>query len=376
MVYNDIKHVLGHFRFEGVYLSAEEIQSGNINNTYHLSYKTREGKTTQYVLQRINNYAFKHPEQVMSNIVRVTNHLRANCAQLGLPPERSTLTVIETDQGKNMYVDGRGSCWRAYHFIDQARAYDRVEKPEHFYEAGVAFGAFQRLLADFPADEIYETIPDFHNTRKRFYTFVASVAEDRAGRVKDLEPEIDFFFERRKRMSKIVGMIEQGILPLRVTHNDTKINNVLIDTNTDKALCPIDLDTVMPGSVLYDYGDAIRFGASTAAEDEPDTEKIHLDMELFELFTKGFVSRTKGFLTIAEMENLPLGIEVMTCELAMRFLTDYMDGDLYFKVRSPEHNLIRARAQMKLLTDIESKRGAIQQTVDQFIAREVSAAES
>ena len=360
MIYNEIKHVLNHFSFVGRFESVEEMLSGNINNTFHLWYRTPDGRQIQYVLQQINSYAFKQPELVMSNAVRVTDHLRANAEQRGLPVERSTLTYVPCDNGEFMYRDSENRYWRAYNFIDNAKAYNRVEKPEQFYEAGAAFGEFQRLLSDFPVDELYETIPYFHDTRRRFYAFVASVAEDKAGRVKQLEPEIDFLFERRKRMYSIVQMIEDGALPLRVTHNDTKINNVLIDTKTGKGICVIDLDTVMPGSVLYDYGDAIRFGASTAEEDEPDTEKIALDMNLFEYFTRGFVSRAKAFLTLEELESLPLGAEVMTCELAMRFLTDYIDGDLYFKIKAPDHNLVRARAQMKLLTDMESKRDQMQ----------------
>ena len=222
-------------------------------------------------------------------------------------------------------------------------------------EAGRAFGCFQRMLSDFPAEELYETIPDFHNTRKRFYDFVASVAADRAGRVKEIEREIDFFFDRRKMMTQIIDLIEAGKLPLRVTHNDTKFNNVMLDRETGEGLCVIDLDTVMAGSPLYDYGDAIRFGASTAVEDEPDLSKVEVDMELFRAFTKGFVSEVRSTLTPLELELLPVGAKIMTCEIAMRFLMDYIDGDLYFKVAYPEHNLVRARAQMKLLESMEEK---------------------
>lgn len=355
MVYNDIKHVLKQFYFVGRFSEAEELLSGNINNTYHLLYIQSDGGMKEYILQQINTYAFKKPEEVMSNVHRVTEHIERTVKRAGKDPSRRVLRLVRAKCGGWMYKDNENRCWRAYDYIDHARAYDHPERPEHFREAGRAFGEFQRMLFDFPAEELYETIPNFHNTRKRFYDFVAAVAEDKGGRVRFLEKEIDFFFDRRKMMSQIVEMIERGEIPLRVTHNDTKMNNVMLDVESGRALCVIDLDTVMAGSVLYDYGDAVRFGASTAAEDEADTSKIALDMELFSAFTRGFISQVRGSLTENEMKMLPLGVKVMTCELAMRFLTDYIDGDLYFKVRSPEHNLIRARAQMKLLEDVEKK---------------------
>ena len=367
MVYDEIKHVLAQFQFEGAFEGADELCSGNINNTYRLNYRLPDGGARAYILQQINTYAFKKPEEVMSNVQRVTRHLERAVRAEGDSPERRVLRLISTGDGGCMYRDAQQRCWRAYDFISGAVAYDRAERPEHFMEAGRAFGKFQRMLFDFPAEELYETIPNFHNTRKRFYDFVAAVAADRAGRVKDLEREIDFFFDRRKMMSQAVEMIERGELPLRVTHNDTKMNNVMLDAASGEGLCVIDLDTVMPGSVLYDYGDAVRFGASTAAEDEPDTSKIALDMELFKAFTRGFVPEVKGALTATELRLLPLGIKLMTCELAMRFLTDYIDGDLYFKVRSPEHNLVRARAQMKLLEDVEAKYGALCKFMDDMM---------
>jgi len=367
VVYNDIKHVLKQFCFEGEFARVEEMHSGNINNTYHLIYKLPDGGRNEYILQQINTYAFKKPEEVMSNVYRVTDHLTRAYQRQGGDPTRRVLQLIETRARGWMYRDDRDRCWRAYHFIGDAVAYDRPESARHFMEAGRAFGNFQKMLFDFPAEELYDTIPDFHNTRKRFYAFVAAVAEDKGGRVRKLEKEIDFFFDRRKMMSQIVEMIERGEIPLRVTHNDTKMNNVMLDANTGKGLCVIDLDTVMAGSVLYDYGDAIRFGASTAAEDEEDLGKIALDLDLFRAFTEGFVSQINGSLTDNEMRMLPLGIKVITCELAMRFLTDYIDGDLYFKVRSPEHNLIRARAQMKLLEDIEEKYDEMCAYIEQMI---------
>ncbi len=366
MIYNLIKHVLPVFRFEGEYQNVTELQSGNINNTYHLEYRDGD-QPRHYTLQRINGYVFKRPDVVTANIDRVTNHVKQSLCRDGIDPDRKVLELIPTKQDELIFLDSDGDYWRVYRFIENATAYDAVEKPEHFYEAGRAFGEFQRRLIDFPAAEVVDTIPNFHNTTKRFCTFVESATEDKAGRADDLEEEIEFFFQRRRMMNEIVKRLKTGELPLRVTHNDTKINNVMIDDATDKALCVIDLDTVMTGSVLYDFGDAIRFGASTAAEDEPDTSKIQLDMEKFKLFTQGFVEETNGFLTKGELKLLPLGVKVLTCELAMRFLTDYIDGDLYFKVKSPRHNLVRAHAQMQLLRDVEAKYDEMQSFIDDLI---------
>lgn len=362
MVYNSIKHVSKCFRFEGEYLRAEEILSGNVNNTYRLTYSSADGGR-QYILQQINGYAFRHPEAIMRNIEQVTGHLRRKMLESGISPERRILNFIPVADGTMLHRDEYGNAWRAYRYIDRAFAYDRVEKPEHFFEAGRAFGEFQRLLSDFPAERLSHTIPNFHNTPRRFFDFVRAVSEDRAGRVRLLEREIDFFFDRRKMMGEIMRAVDAGELPVRATHNDTKINNVLIDQESEQAICVIDLDTVMPGSVLFDYGDAVRYGASRADEDEEDLSKIELDMELFSRFTEGFIGQVNGFLTRRELELLPLGIRVITCELAMRFLTDYIDGDLYFKVKSPEHNLVRARAQMRLLEDVERKYDEILRTV-------------
>lgn len=367
MVYNDIKFILPHFCFAGKYADGTELTSGNINNTYMLTF-VDNGEKHFYTLQHINKYVFKNPYDVISNIEKVTSHIANAYEALGEDPARHVLNLVPLREGGYLYKDAEGNFWRAYNYITGATAYDAPQKDAHIYETGRAFGEFQKLLYNFPADVLHDTIPDFHNTTRRFYTFVASVAADRAGRVRYLEDEIEFMFDHRKLMNRIVSKLENGALPLRVTHNDTKINNILIDDNTDKAICVIDLDTVMPGSALYDYGDAIRFCASTAAEDEPDTSKISIDMHAFRLFTEGFLSETNGFLAPDEIRSLPLGVLVITCELAMRFLTDYIDGDVYFKVHSPDHNLIRARAQMALLSDMEKKYDEMCRIIEEFIA--------
>jgi Ser/Thr protein kinase RdoA (MazF antagonist) len=367
MLYNDIKQAIRQFNFEGKYHSAEELRSGNINSTYRLTFVKSDGTRQDYILQRINTVVFKDPYGVMENITNVIDHIDKKLSEAGEDTARRLLHFVSTKSGSYLYRDTAGSFWRAYVFVDGVTAYNSIEDPNLFYEAGRGFGEFQKNLFDFPAEVLHETIPDFHNTKRRFYTFVAAIAEDKAGRVHELEDEIDFLFDRRKMMSEIVDKIDSGILPMRVTHNDTKLNNVLIDNRTGKAACVIDLDTVMPGSSLYDYGDAIRFGASTAAEDEPDLSKITVNMELFRLFTKGFVEEIANALTKEEIHYLPLGAKVMTCELALRFLTDYINGDEYFKINSPDHNLIRARAQMKLLTEIEAKYDEMVEYVDSLI---------
>lgn len=367
MLYNDIKQAIRQFNFEGKYFSAEELRSGNINSTYRLIYEKNDGTRHSYILQKINSQVFKNPHDVMENITNVLRHIDSKLHDKGEDTARRLLHFVKTHDGSYIYMDAANCYWRAYIFVDGVTAYNSIENSDLFYEAGRGFGEFQKNLSDFPAGILHETIPDFHNTKRRFYAFVAAIAEDRAGRVREIEPEIDFLFDRRKMMGEIVEKIEAGIIPVRVTHNDTKLNNVLIDDVSGKAVCVIDLDTVMPGSTLYDYGDAIRFGASTAAEDEPDLSKITISMELFKLFTKGFVEEIASVLTKEEIAYLPLGAKVMTCELALRFLTDYINGDEYFKINSPDHNLIRARAQMKLLTEIEAKYDEMLEYVASFI---------
>lgn len=366
MTYNAIKHVLPHFAFHGTYVDAREITSGNVNNTYLLTY--REGDQEYlYTLQHINTYVFKNPREVMSNIATVTNHLRNNMIRHSEDPSRRVLEIVRTQDGQHMYEADEDEVWRAYLYINDASALDMVETVEQMEEVGRGFGAFQRNLCDFEAENLFVPIPDFHNTTKRFYAFVRAVDQNRGGRLHKVQDEVECMFEHRRKMGEIIKLLDAGVIPLRVTHNDTKSNNVLLDNRTGKSLCVIDLDTVMPGSVLYDYGDAVRFGASTAAEDEADTRRIALDMDKTAAFTRGFVSEANGFLSQEELSRLPLGIQVITCELAMRFLTDYIDGDLYFKVNTPEHNLTRARAQIALLTDVERKEKELYEMVSHLV---------
>jgi len=361
MLSDTVLQVCGQFRFEGTLSAAEELRSGNINTTYHLTYQAPNG-AQQYILQRINTYVFKNPLGMMQNISRVTDHLRHALAAQGVDPRRRVLEIILTRAGDLLLTGSDGSSWRAYRYIDNAVAYDQVGAPL-FYQVGRGFGQFQRLLADYPADQLFESIPSFHQNARRFDQLMRAVQEDRAGRAKGVRREIAFVLDRREMLCSVALLAEQGVLPLRVTHNDTKSNNVMLDRISGEPLCVIDLDTVMPGSVLYDYGDAIRFGGSTAAEDEPDTAKIALDLDKTRAFTQGFLEETGASLTREELDRLPLGIKIMTGEMVMRFLADYLNGDVYFKTDYPEHNLVRTRAQMALLEDVERKEDLLRQMI-------------
>ncbi len=362
------ENILSAFEFSGRYIGAEELKSGNINTTYALSFGQKDGSMRRYVVQRINTDVFKDPHSLMKNIELVTEHIAA----AGVDDARRLLKYVKCRQGGKLYRDAEGKYWRACQYIEGATAYDLIEQPRHFYEAGRGFGEFQRLLCDFSAEKLTATIPDFHNTVKRLEAFERAVEQDAAGRVSEVGREIDFVRSKGELAGKIIELTEAGILPLRVTHNDTKLNNVMIDNDSGEAICVIDLDTVMSGSLLYDYGDAIRFGACTAAEDEPDVSKIDVDMQLFRLFTDGFVSKISDRVTTEEIRELPLGVTVMTYESAIRFLTDYINGDTYFKIKYPEHNLVRARAQIKLLDAIEAHIDEMREYVCGFLTQKTS----
>ena len=342
-------------------VNVEAYGNGHINDTYIADSEPK------YILQRINHAIFKEPDKVMSNIVGVTEFLRKKIIDAGGDPDRETLTVIRTKDGASYYKTEDGNYFRMYNYVENAVSYEAVESPEQFFEAARAFGKFQNMLADYPADKLYETIPFFHDTRKRFGDFEKAVAEDKAGRAVSVQKEIDFVLARKADASVVVDAIADGRVPLRVTHNDTKLNNVMLDAESGKGVCVIDLDTVMPGSLLYDYGDALRFGASSGAEDEVDLDKIYFDLELFEAFTKGFLFEVGDKLTSAEKELLPFAAKLLTYECGMRFLGDYLNGDTYFKIHREHHNLDRARTQFKLVADIEDKLDEMKKIVDKYV---------
>ena len=359
------QEIIENFQFEGTYTEGIPYGSGHINDTFRLTFQTEE-KTKRYILQRMNKSIFLKPEELMENIVGVTSWLKKKIIENGGEPERETLNLVPTKDGKAFYVDCDGEYWRAYLFIEGATTYDQVEKKEDFYQSAVAFGHFQGLLADYPAETLHETIVDFHNTVDRFAKFKKAVEEDVCGRAKDVQKEIQFVLDREKLAHVLCDMLAEKKIPLRVTHNDTKLNNIMIDDVTGKAICVIDLDTVMPGLAVNDFGDSIRFGASTGAEDEKDLSKVSCDLELFELYTKGFIEGCQGSLTDAELDMLPMGAMTMTFECGMRFLTDYLEGDHYFKVHREGHNLDRCRTQIKLVKDMEEKEEKMKEIVKKY----------
>ena len=320
-----------------------------------LEFECGERERAKIILQRMNRAVFEKPVELMENITGVTSHLRRKIVENGGDPERETLNVMQAEDGKPYYKDSLGDYWRSYKFITDATSYDKVEKSEHFYQSAVAFGNFQRLLADYPAETLHETIKGFHDTKARFRVFKETVEKDIAGRADSVKDEIQFVLDREDTANYFSGLLSRGEVPVRVTHNDTKLNNIMIDNRTGKGICVIDLDTVMPGLAVNDFGDSIRFGASTAAEDETDLSKVSCSMELFELYAKGYIEGCGGKLTEKEIELMPMGAKVMTFECGMRFLTDYLQGDTYFKIHREHHNLDRARTQFKLVEDMERK---------------------
>ncbi len=362
-----IEEAVQQFALEGTVETYEPYGSGHINDTYRVTCRLEDGSTKYYILQRMNKEIFTKPVELMENVVNVTSYLRKIIIEKGGNPERETLNIILTKDGKNFYVDSIGEYWRVYVFIEDAFSYDAVEKPEDFYASALAFGDFQSLLADYPAETLHETIEGFHDTKKRFARFKEVLAADVMGRAASVQEEIQFVLDHEETANILGDLQAAGELPLRVTHNDTKLNNIMIDKATGKGLCVIDLDTVMPGLAINDFGDSIRFGASTAAEDEIDLDKVTCSMDLFDIYTKGFIEGCKGSLTAKEIEMLPMGAKVMTYECGMRFLTDYLEGDVYFKIHRENHNLDRARTQFKLVADMEAKWETMKEIVAKYV---------
>lgn len=366
-MFTNVESAAKAFRVEGILQSKEVYGNGHINDTYLLVYTLMSGEKKRFILQKINTSIFRKPEELMENIQQITSYLGKCIEEEGGDSEQGTLHVIRTKDGKNYYQDQSGACWRMYNFIEDAVCYDRVRTPEDFYESAVAIGNFQSRLSKFPAEKLHETIPEFHNTKVRFEKFCDVVKEDPMGRASEVKEEIQFVLERRDLAEVLENMQSTGELPLRVTHNDTKLNNIMLDKETGKAVCVIDLDTVMPGLAVNDFGDSIRFGASTASEDETDLSKVSCSMKLYEAYVKGFVEGCGGRLTQNEMKSLPLGAKVMTFECGMRFLTDYLEGDIYFRTHREKQNLDRCRTQFKLVEDMEQKWDIMNQIIDKYL---------
>lgn len=328
---------------------------GHINETYAVYMPTDKGEEFAYILQRVNNNVFKDPAGVMENIFGVTEYLRNVVREEGGDPDRETLSCIKTKNGCTYFEDSEGQPWRSYHYIQNSVCYQLVENPEQFYQSGASFGHFLKQLGSYPAASLKETIPNFHNTVNRFENFQIALKRDIKNRAVTCKPEIQFVLDRKEDCKVLVEQQENGTLPIRVTHNDTKLNNILFDADTGKGLCIIDLDTIMPGLAANDFGDSIRFGAATAEEDEKDLNKMHFDISLYELYTKGYLEETRDVLTPEEAVSLAWGARLMTLECGMRFLTDYLQGDTYFKTAYPEHNLVRARTQFRLVEEMEQQ---------------------
>ena len=361
-----IDEAIGQFRYEGVLIDERPYGSGHINDTYLLTFEIAEMGTIKVILQRMNKNIFTKPIELMENILNVTSYLRKKIIENGGNPDRETLNVIRTVDNMPYFVDSEGEYWRSYKFITDATSYDQVESPEDFYQSAGDFGNFQRLLAEYPAETLHETIEGFHDTKARFQVFKKAVEDDVCGRAASVQKEIQFVLEHEHLANVFADLLEKKEIPLRVTHNDTKLNNIMIDNKTRKGICVIDLDTVMPGLAMNDFGDSIRFGASTATEDEQDLSKVSCDMELFDLYAKGFIEGCGGKLTEKEIDLMPTGAMVMTFECGMRFLTDYLQGDTYFKIHRENHNLDRCRTQFKLVKDMEAKWDTMREIIDKY----------
>jgi hypothetical protein len=352
MEYN-LKEIFECFSSKGTFLKGETYGSGHIHDTFLV--ETLEKEIDNYILQRLNNRIFKNIPQLQNNIERVTVHLKNKLLKVpGADIKRECLSLVPALDGKSWITDRDGNFWRMYIFISNHRSYDIVDSPDKAYQGGKAIGRFQAMLADMEGGPLFETIPWFHDIGKRLESFNKKIAEDPANRVKNVSKEIDLVLRRSEEMKIILKLGSEGKIPLRITHNDTKFNNILLDVN-DKALCIIDLDTVMPGYIHYDFGDAIRTSSNIAAEDEKDLTKVKMDITLFEAYARGYLKETRDTLNNVEKEHLAFAPRLITYTIAVRFLTDYIDGDNYFKIHHEHHNLQRAKAQLRLVESMEEQ---------------------
>jgi Phosphotransferase enzyme family len=352
------------FQIYGDLLHAEPCKIGHINETYIASYN-QGGIQVRYVHQRINTHVFKDPDGLMDNFVRVTSHQRRKLSESGArDASRRSLTVIPTRSGKPYYRNGDGECWRTLVFVEGVRTFEAVETPTQAFEAGKAFGEFQQLLVDLPGKRLAETIPHFHNTRRRFEVLQQAIQKDHANRATEAKKEIEFALKQEKIVDVILNALAKKKIPERITHNDTKFNNVMLDVVTGKAMCVVDLDTVMPGSALYDFGDMIRTTTSPTLEDELDLAKVQMGMPMFKGLARGYLESAGEFLTKGERSLIAFSGKLITFTIGIRFLTDFLSGDTYFRVHRPHHNLDRARTQFKLVQSIEKQEAAMQKFAD------------
>ena len=337
-----LAEVLAAYEFPATLLGAVRYGQGHINDTFSVICQPQEGDAVRFILQGLSSAAFPHPEELMENFIGITSYLREKVIASGGDPMRETLSLVKTKEGQDFYTDTNGKVWRLTPFIENTDCFQSAT-PELFEASARAFGRFQYLLQGYPAATLHETIVNFHNTEDRFAKFEAALASDKLGRAKDIAADIQFVLDRKADCSVALEALRSGKLPLRVTHNDTKLNNILIDRTTHEGICVIDLDTTMPGLSINDFGDSIRFGANHSKEDEKDLSKVNFDIGLYEVYTRGFLEGAQGSLTPAELEYLPWGARLMTLECGIRFLTDYLEGDSYFHIQYPDQNLCRSR---------------------------------
>jgi hypothetical protein len=363
---HNLNAVVAQFELPGTFVDAQPYGSGHINDTYLVRLR-QESRVVPWIIQRVNHRIFQDVPGLMRNIQRVTEHLRQRLAAIaGSDVSRETLTVVPTRTGQAFHHDAEGNYWRTYVFITGARTYDEVQSGAMARQAARAFGTFQKLLMDLPAPALHETIPQFHHTPGRFAKLEAALAADGAGRAASCQPETEFALARKTTTALLVDQMATGALPSRVTHNDTKINNVMIDDRDGRGVCVIDLDTVMPGTVLYDFGDQVRTTTGAAAEDEQDLRKVHFHIGMFEALVRGYLETARDFLVPAELEHLAFCGRLITLEIGIRFLTDYLEGDVYFKTHRPAHNLDRCRTQFEMVRQMEQQAEAMERIVSRY----------
>lgn len=359
-----LQEISKKFQIYGEILHAETLKIGHINETYTATYD-QGGTRVRYIHQKINRNVFKNPVAVMKNVMRVTTHLRKKLEVRNYRDlTRRSLVVIPTRDGKSFYQNGDREVWRTFVFVEGVETYEMVQSPEQAYQAGRAFGEFQSLLVDLPGERLVETIPDFHDTRKRFSALQRAVENDHYNRAKDAKSEIEFALKHEAVVDVILQAMAKGRIPERITHNDTKFNNVMMDVLTGEAMCIVDLDTVMPGCALYDFGDMVRTTTSPTLEDEPDLSKVKMQMPMFKKLAQGYLSTAGQFLTKAEKAHIAFSGKLITFEIGLRFLTDFLSGDSYFRIHRPAHNLDRCRTQFKLVESIEKQEQAMQKYVN------------
>jgi len=359
-----LRHISRQFQIYGELQHAELCKIGHINETYTATYD-QGGIDVRYVHQKINKGVFRKPTQVMRNLMRVTRHIRHRLESDEADNlTRRVITVVPTRDNKSYYRDREGNYWRTFVYVERVRTYEAVESAKQAYQAAHAFGEFQRQLVDLPEPRLHETIPDFHNTRMRFEALQKAIEQDHFNRARLARPEIEFALKQEKIVDVILNGMAAGKIPERITHNDTKFNNVMLDEDSGEAMCVVDLDTVMPGCVLYDFGDMVRTTTSPTLEDELDLSKVQMRMPMFKQLAKGYIEATRSFLTKAEKRLIAFSGKLITYTIGVRFLTDFLNGDTYFRVHRPQHNLDRARTQFRLVESISRKEEAMQKYVD------------